>query len=66
MSATTFEGVVEGGRIKLETDIHIPEGTRVYVVVPGVEVKETGLHLYSPRLRRREDVVEFEMDVRES
>ena len=66
MSAVTFEGVVERGQIRLDANIHIPEGTKVYVVVPGVELKETRLHLYSPRLSRREEAAEFEMTVRES
>lgn len=37
MSITTFQGVIENGRVEMETDVEIPEKTRVYVVVPDFE-----------------------------
>lgn len=36
MKVATFEGIVENGQIKLPEDVHVPERTRVYVVIPGV------------------------------
>ncbi len=34
MSITTYQGVVEKGRIKLASTIHLPEKAKVYVIVP--------------------------------
>jgi predicted DNA-binding antitoxin AbrB/MazE fold protein len=58
-----FEGVVEQGRIKLNSDVRLPDGTKVYVVVPGAEVKEKSARLHSPRLARPEQAAEFEMEI---
>lgn len=40
MPLASFEGVVEAGRICLSASVHLPEKTKVYVVVPdtGTEV----------------------------
>jgi len=37
MKIITCEATVENGQIKLPETVHLPEHTRVYVVVPGVE-----------------------------
>jgi hypothetical protein len=66
MSAETFEGVVEQGQIKLNSDVRLPDGTKVYVVVPGIEVQTQGVRLSSPRLTHPEQAAEFEMEVVES
>ena len=66
MSAETFEGVVEQGQIKLNSDVCLPEGTKVFIVVPDIEIEETGVHLHSPRLARPEQAADFEMEVVES
>lgn len=63
MSATTFEGVVEQGQIKLESDVRLPEGTKVYVVLPGMEIEGDRVHLYSPRLKHPEQVGDFELEI---
>ena len=34
MRTTTYEGTVENGQIKLPEAVHLPEHTRVFVVVP--------------------------------
>lgn len=66
MSATTFEGVVEQGRIRLESEVRLPEGTKVYVVVPGVEIETKRVHLYSPRLAHPEQAADFELEIVEA
>jgi hypothetical protein len=38
MSISAFEGSVENGLIRLRDDVTLPEHTKVYVVIPGVEV----------------------------
>ncbi len=63
MGAQTFEGVVEHGQIRLNSEAHIPEGAKVYVVVPGMEAEQGRVHLRSPRLARREQAADFEMEV---
>lgn len=63
MSAEMFEGVVEQGQIKINSDVRLPEGTKVYIVVPGVAVEAQGMRLLSPRLVHPEQVTDFEMEV---
>ena len=64
MSAATFEGVVEQGQIKLDSDVRLPEGTKVYVVVPGIEIDVSRkVFLHSPRLARPEQAADFELEV---
>jgi hypothetical protein len=42
MQVTTFEGVIENGQVRLETDVRLPEKTKVYVVVPEYEQNTNG------------------------
>ena len=38
MKGTTYEATVQDGRVVLAEDAHIPDNTRVYVVVPEADV----------------------------
>ncbi|HWS89239.1 MAG TPA: hypothetical protein VN282_19860 [Pyrinomonadaceae bacterium] len=58
-----FEGVVEQGQIKLNSDVRLPDGTKVYIVVPGVAVEEKVVRVHSPRLAHPEQAADFEMEV---
>lgn len=62
MGVLTIEGVVEHGRIKLKDDVHLPENTRVYVLVPEVQDQRSG-HVPSPRLARAEQARDFQLEV---
>ncbi len=62
MSAATFEGVVEQGQIKLNSEVRLPDGTKVYIVVPEMEVEATSMNLRSPRLSHPEQAADFEME----
>lgn len=62
MSVTTFEAIVENGQIKLLNAFRLPDNTRVYVVVPSVEVQPT-LFVGSPRLAHPEQAVDFVKEV---
>ena len=62
MGIVTFEGIVEQGQIKLKSNVRLPENTRVFVVVPDVQVEPVA-HIFTPRLARREDAADFEMEV---
>ena len=63
MSVTTFEGIVEQGQIKLASGVQLPEHTKVYIIVPDIELKEQSLTLQSPRLAHPAQAGEFEMEV---
>jgi hypothetical protein len=62
MSITTYEGVVEKGKIRLKTGVHLPDNTKVYVIVPEMEAKQTG-RVPSPRLVHRKQEADFKMEV---
>jgi hypothetical protein len=65
MGVRTFEGVVEQGQIKLASDVRLLEHTKVYVVVPDLDI-EPGVRLHSPRLAHPERAADFEMEVVEA
>ena len=62
MGIVTLEGVVEHGQIRLRDDIRLPDKTKVYVIVPDIQIKR-GAHIVSPRLAHPEQAVDFEMEV---
>ncbi len=62
MEIVTLEGIVEQGKIKLKDNVHLPEKTRVYVIVPQLE-STTGNHVYSPRLAHPEQARNFKMQI---
>ena len=62
MNVATFEGVVENGRIMLPENVHVPDQTRVYVVIPGVG-RPSGTRWMSPRLAHPEQAQDFEKTV---
>jgi hypothetical protein len=42
MQVKTFQGEIENGQVRLNTDVHLPDKTKVYVVVPEFEQNEIG------------------------
>jgi len=62
MSVIAVEGVIEHGVVRLTNDAALPEGTRVYVIVPD-DVPARAARVLSPRLLRREDSADFAMTV---
>lgn len=62
MSIVTLEGVVEKGQIRLTTGIHLPDNTKVYIVVPGIQI-EPGARIFSPHLVHPKQVADFKMEV---
>ena len=60
MSVATYEGYIEDGRIRFSANVHIPEMTKVYVIVPdGEVVLPPPAILRSPRLVRPEQAEDF-------
>ena len=62
MKIITYEGTVENGQIKLPETVHLPEHTRVFVVVPDAE-NISAARIYSPRLAKPEQASEFIKEV---
>ncbi len=42
MPVSTFSGTVEDGQVKLAANVHLPEKTKVFVVVPDFDEKANG------------------------
>ena len=64
MKVITYEATVENGQIKLSEAVRLPEHTRIYVVVPGIE-EVTRYRVGSPRLAKPEVAVDFVKEVTE-
>ncbi len=62
MSVTTFEGVVEDGKIRLPTDVRLPDKARVYVVIPDAVIPRPA-YIGSPRLAQPDQAKDFEMEL---
>ena len=62
MGVATYEGVVEQGKIRLKTSVRLPDNTKVYVVVPAIQVEQSA-HIFSPRLAHPEQAADFELEV---
>jgi hypothetical protein len=62
MSVTSFEGIVENGRIRLEPTVRLPENTKVYVLVPNLPAMPTA-RVRSPRLAHPEQAADFTMEI---
>jgi len=58
MKIATYEGIVEGGLIKLTGDVRLQEGVKVYVVVPQIETRSVPF-IASPRLKHPEQAKDF-------
>jgi hypothetical protein len=58
MKVTAYEAIVENGRIRLSEPVSLPEQTRVYVIVPSLEVSPA-FQVPSPRLAHPEQATDF-------
>lgn len=64
MTVTTYEGIVEKGKIRLKTRVRLPENARVFVIVPETQPQKT-VRVASPRLVNRKQTVDFKLTVSE-
>ena len=62
MGVVTIEGIVDQGQIRLKTSIRLPERTKVYVVVPDVQIEQVA-RIFSPRLAHPEQATDFRMEI---
>lgn len=64
MALTTYEGIVEKGKIRLKTGIRLPENAKVYVIVPDLQAeKKKTARVRTPRLANRKQAGDFSMKV---
>lgn len=64
MGPLTIEGIVEHGQIMLKDQLHLPDKTKVYVIVPEMQEQPAG-RIVSPRLARPEQASDFRLEVAE-
>ena len=64
MAITTYEGVVEKGKIRLKSGVKLPENAKVYVIVPDLQSqKKKTARVLTPRLTHRKQASDFKMKV---
>jgi hypothetical protein len=64
MALTTYEGVVEKGKIRLKAGVRLPENAKVYVIVPeDPERQKKAVRVPTPRLTHRKQASNFKMKV---
>ena len=64
MSITTYEGVVEKGKIRLKSGVKLPENVKVYVIVPDIRTQDKKTaRVLTPRLAQRKQASDFKMKV---
>mgnify|MGYP001371799575 CR=1 FL=1 len=64
MNITTYEGVVEKGKIRLKMGVRLPEKAKVYVIVPDLQFEKTA-RVLTPRLANPAQAADFKMEVSE-
>jgi len=64
VGVVTLEGIVDQNRIRLRNNIRLPEKTKVYVLVPDIQIEQVA-HIASPRLAHPEQASDFIMQVEE-
>ena len=62
MNVATYEGIVENGQVKLPENVHVPEKTKVYVVIPGAS-HPSEMKVRSPRLAHPEQAEDFKKTI---
>ncbi|MBM3182103.1 MAG: hypothetical protein FJZ86_17425 [Chloroflexi bacterium] len=64
MTVTTYEGVVEKGKIRLKAGVKLPENAKVYVIVADLKPDEKKvIRMLTPRLVNRQQAADFKMQV---
>ncbi|HNE04382.1 MAG TPA: hypothetical protein PKJ84_06325 [Anaerolineales bacterium] len=62
MTLTTYEGIVEKGKVRLKKGIRLPENAIVYVIVPEQAEKKIA-RVRTPKLVNRKQAGQFKMKV---
>ena len=68
MKVVTYVGYVENGVVRLPAGVVLPDGTKVYVIVPNMTDVENSpiAHIPGPRLVHPEQATLFEREVTDS
>jgi len=64
MTVTTYEGIVEKGKILLQTGVRLPERTKVLVFVPDSGARKSA-RVSTPRLVHPEQAADFKLEISE-
>jgi hypothetical protein len=62
MGVVALEGIIEHGQVRITSDVRLPDKTKVYVVIPGIQIERVA-HVFTPRLAHTEQVVDFELEI---
>ncbi len=62
MGVLTLEAIVDQGQIRLRDNVLLPERTKVYVIVPNLQVAQFS-RVVSPRLAHPEQAADFKMEI---
>lgn len=62
MGVVTLEGIVERGQIRITPDVRLPDKTKVYVIIPGIQIERVA-HVFTPRLAHPEQAADFELEI---
>lgn len=62
MQVVAYEGIIENGQVRLNTDVRLPENAKVYILIPNNEEQRI-VHIYSPRLVHPEQATTFKKEI---
>ena len=62
MGILTLEATIDRGQIRLRDNVMLPERTKVYVIVPSIQVAQTS-RVVSPHLAHPEQATDFRMEI---
>ena len=62
MGVVALEGIIEGGQVRIRSDVRLPDKTKVYVVIPGIQIEQVA-HVFTPRLAHPAQAADFELEI---
>jgi hypothetical protein len=65
MAVTTYEGIVENGKIRLKSGVKLPDNAKVYVIVTDTQEAKPRktVRVLTPHLAKRKQVADFKMKI---
>jgi hypothetical protein len=62
MGVVALEGIIERGQVRITPDVRLPDKTKVYVIIPGIQIERVA-HVFTPRLAHPEQAADFELEI---
>ena len=62
MGVVALEGIIERGQVRIMPDVRLPDKTKVYVIIPGIQIERVA-HVFTPRLAHPEQAADFELEI---